>query len=886
MRPLSSSEIRRLFLEFFAGRGHEIVPSSSLVPHDDPTLLFTNAGMVQFKHVFLGDEHRPYSRAASCQKCVRAGGKHNDLENVGYTARHHTFFEMLGNFSFGDYFKREAISYAWEFLTRVLELPPDRLWVTVFQDDDEAADLWREVAGVLPERIVRLGEKDNFWAMGDTGPCGPCSEIIYDQGPETGCGSPDCAVGCDCDRFLEIWNLVFMQFFRNESGDISPLPRKSIDTGMGLERIAAVCQGKTNNFDADAFRPLIEAVERLSGRSYAAGGRDAVAMRVISDHARAAAFLVADGVVPSNEGRGYVLRRIMRRAVRYGRVLGLERPFLAKVCLEVVRLMSDVYPELAASQGAIEKMVTHEETRFGETLEFGLRLLEEEIARLRVPGNSTPVISGAFAFRLYDTYGFPVDIVQDVAREEGLDLDRDGFERAMAEQKARSRSAHRQTTLEEIPEVYRRLAEGGGGAEFVGYETLQARSEIMALVADAGRSVDRAATGWKGELVASRTPFYPESGGQVGDTGEIVSFGGRAVVHDTIKRGDLIVHIVEVVEGELRAGEEAELRVLEGRRLDTARNHTATHLLHAALREVLGDHVKQAGSSVGPQRLRFDFTHLSALSPEEIHRVEEIVNRGIRANRPVVTEVLSRDEAMKKGAIALFGEKYGERVRVVSIPGLSMELCGGTHMRQTGGIGLFRILAESGIQAGVRRIEAVTGRVALEALHAQDREWADLAAGLKCPRSEVVHRVARLRERVKELEKELEKALTRTARFDIEAAVTSARLVRGIRVVASTFDASDPKTLRETADRVRDRLGTGIAVLGAAGDGKALLVASVSKDLVSRIHAGELMKRLARIVGGSGGGRPDFAQAGGPEGGKLAEAMDCVPAVIEEILAG
>jgi len=886
VRPLLSSEIRRLFLEFFAGRGHEIVPSSSLVPHDDPTLLFTNAGMVQFKHVFLGDEHRPYSRAASCQKCVRAGGKHNDLENVGYTARHHTFFEMLGNFSFGDYFKREAISYSWEFLTRVLELPPERLWVTVFQDDDEAAALWMNVAGVPTERIVRLGEKDNFWAMGDTGPCGPCSEIIYDQGPETGCGSPDCAVGCDCDRYLEIWNLVFMQFFRDESGAISPLPRKSIDTGMGLERIAAVCQGKTNNFDIDAFRPLTEAVERLSGRSYAAGGRDAVAMRVIADHARAAAFLVADGVVPSNEGRGYVLRRIMRRAVRYGRVLGLERPFLAKVSLEVVRLMSNVYPELAASQSAIEKMISHEETRFRETLEFGLRLLEEEIARLRAPGVSSPVIPGAFAFRLYDTYGFPVDIVQDVAREEGLGLDREGFERAMAEQKARSRSAHRQTTLEEIPEVYQRLAEEGIGAEFVGYETLQARSEIMALVADGGQPVDKAVTGWKGELVASKTPFYPESGGQVGDMGEIVSLGGSAVVHDTVKKGDLIVHIVEVVKGELRTGEEAELRVLEGRRLDTARNHTATHLLHAALREVLGDHVKQAGSSVGPQRLRFDFTHLTALGLEEIHRVEEIVNRGIRANRPVVTEVLSRDEAMKQGAIALFGEKYGERVRVVSIPGFSMELCGGTHMRQTGGIGLFRIFAESGIQAGVRRIEAVTGRVALEAVHAQDREWAELAAGLKCPRSEVVPRVARLRERVKELEKELEKAITRTAWFDIEAAVTSARIVRGIRIVASTLDAGDPKILRETADRVRDHLGTGIAVLGAAADGKALLVASVSKDLVSRIHAGGLMKRLARIVGGSGGGRPDFAQAGGPEGEKLAKAIASVPAVIEEILAG
>ncbi|NDY43072.1 alanine--tRNA ligase [Dissulfurirhabdus thermomarina] len=871
MKALAASEIRRRFLDFFAQRGHEIVPSSSLVPADDPSLLFTNAGMVQFKRVFLGEESRSYTRAASSQKCVRAGGKHNDLDNVGYTARHHTFFEMLGNFSFGDYFKREAIAFAWEFLTAHLELPRERLWVTVFQDDDEAAALWREVAGVPADRIVRLGEKDNFWAMGDTGPCGPCSEILIDQGPGVGCGRPECRAGCDCDRYLELWNLVFMQFFRDEAGELHPLPRPSIDTGMGLERIAAVCQGKTTNFDSDLFAGLIARISGLSGRAYGAEPRDDVAMRVIADHARAGAFLVADGVLPSNEGRGYVLRRILRRAVRYGRVLGLEAPFLSEVTATVVDEMGEVYPELRAAGTFLDQVIRHEEARFAETLEFGLRLLDEEIDRLRRQG--ARIVPGDFIFRLYDTYGFPVDIVQDVCREEGLELDRSGFEAAMEAQRERSRRFQKSVVTRELPPIYRELLERGEGTAFVGYETLRHRARLSALVGADGAAVAAAEAGWEGELVAAETPFYGESGGQVGDRGWIRGPGGAAEVLDTRRRGDLVVHVVRVTEGRLATGEEVALEVLEARRLDTARNHTATHLLHAALRRVLGEHVKQAGSLVTPERLRFDFTHFAAVTPEELRRVEDLVNEQVRRDAEVETRVLAYREAVAEGAMALFGEKYGERVRVVSVPGWSRELCGGTHLRRTGEVGLFKILQEGSVASGVRRIEAVTGRAAVDRVHALEDLLSAAADRLRCAPREVPDRVERLAARVRELEKALEEGRGAAAAESVDDLLARAQDVNGARVLAARVRVPGAKALRDLGDRLRDRLGSGVVLLGAEAGGKALLLAMVTPDLTGRVRAGDLVKAAAGPVGGGGGGRPDMAQAGGPRPERLDEAL-------------
>ncbi len=693
MRYLKGKEIRQLFLDYFARKGHTIVPSSSLVPADDPTLLFTNAGMVQFKKVFLGQEERPYKRAASCQKCVRAGGKHNDLENVGYTARHHTFFEMLGNFSFGDYFKEEAIAYAWEFLTKELELPVERLYVTVYKDDDEAFALWQKIAGLPAERIVRLGEADNFWAMGDTGPCGPCSEIIFDQGPEVGCGRPDCRVGCDCDRYLELWNLVFMQYERDEEGRLSPLPRPCIDTGMGLERITATLQGVKTNFDSDLFAGLMAKISALTGLHYGQDQKNDVAFRVIADHSRAAAFLIADGVLPSNEGRGYVLRRIIRRAVRFGRSLGLERPFLYETAHVVVEEMGETYPELIRAAQTIEKILVLEEEKFRETLERGLALLEEELKKLAQKGER--VIPGEFIFKLYDTYGFPYDIVRDVALERGFSLDMAGFEREMAKQRERSRKAWR-GELAKAPKVFLSLLEKGLGKEFVGYETTEAEAEVLAL-ARGQEEVQALSSGEEGEAVFSKTPFYGEAGGQVGDTGLVLAPGGQAEVVDTYRLGELFVHKLKVKEGVLRKGDPVKLSVFSSRRAAIARHHTATHLLHAALRRLLGDHVHQAGSLVAPDRLRFDFTHFEPLTMEEIFALEDLINARIRDNLPVEVKLMSYKEAVDQGAMALFGEKYGEKVRVIRIGNFSMELCGGTHVHRTGDIGYFKIIAESSV---------------------------------------------------------------------------------------------------------------------------------------------------------------------------------------------
>ncbi|MBW1740553.1 MAG: alanine--tRNA ligase [Deltaproteobacteria bacterium] len=870
---MSGKQIRSLFLDFFSRNGSEIIPSSPLIPAEDPSLLFTNSGMVQFKKVFLGEETRSYTRAASCQKCVRAGGKHNDLENVGYTARHHTFFEMLGNFSFGDYFKREAISFAWDFLTKEIELPVEDLWVTVFREDDEAAKFWPEITGISPDRVVRLGEEDNFWAMGDTGPCGPCSEILVDQGPDVGCGRPDCKVGCDCDRFLELWNLVFMQFFRDESGRMTPLPTPCIDTGLGLERMAAICQGRQSNYDTDIFAGLIACIEELSGRTYGKDRQSDVAIKVIADHTRASTFLIADGLIPSNEGRGYVLRRIIRRAVRYGKVIGLKGPFISSVADVVVREMGETYPELKKASAFLGKVIDHEESRFAETLEFGLRFLDEEIAKLKKEHKTQ--ISGNFAFKLHDTYGLPVDILLDVAREEDMGLDRDGYERARSEQRERSRKARHDTVTEELPQVYRELLSSNLGNRFIGYDTTSHKSEILALLKQ-GRPIQRAPAGWCGELIAAETPFYAESGGQVGDRGWVEGPSGRAEVTDTFRKGDLIVHSIEVKHGYLESGDSIKLEVSENLRKDTARNHTATHLLHSALRQVLGEHVKQAGSMVAPDRLRFDFTHFSALTPDEIREVEDLVNEQIREDREVKTEILSYKEAMARDAMALFGEKYGETVRLVSVPDFSKELCGGTHVSRTGQIGLFKIISESSVASGMRRLEACTAQTALDFVHELEEAVSSITFQLKCPRREASKKVTRLLEMTKDLEKQLQQVKKARATQGLDKLLSGTREINHIKVLSARVEAENVRSLRDLGDRLRDKIGSGVIVIGSRADGKALLLVLVTKDLTDRLHAGNMIKQVARIIGGSGGGRPEMAQAGGPKPERLEEALEAV----------
>jgi alanyl-tRNA synthetase len=878
---MTGNEIRQKFLQYFQERGHELVESSPLVPHDDPTLLFTNAGMVQFKRLFMGEEKRDYVRAATSQRCVRAGGKHNDLENVGYTARHHTFFEMLGNFSFGDYFKEEAIRYAWEFLTNEVKLDRERLWISVFQDDDEAFSLWRKIAGVEAERIVRMGEKDNFWAMGDTGPCGPCSEIHYDQGPEVGCGRPDCRLGCDCDRYLEVWNLVFMQFNRAEDGTMTPLPKPSIDTGMGLERIAAVVQGKLTNYDSDLFTTIFRRIEVVTGKTYETDAKVDTAMRVIADHSRATAFLVADGVLPSNEGRGYVLRRIMRRAIRFGRFLGMKKPFLAEITGAVVEQMQDAYPHLLEARQLLTKVVNNEEERFLETVDNGLVMLNQEITRLKKAGGNT--VAGEFIFKLYDTFGFPVDIVRDIAIDKGLRIDEAGFHAAMEVQRQQSKKSWKAGGLAEQGAAVRELLAGGRKTRFVGYDRLETESEIVGLIAASGTAAGQAIKDEQVSIVCSETPFYAESGGQIGDRGLIKGPAGVAEVLDTVAVGDgLILHRAEVKSGTLAVGETVKLIVEESLRRMTAANHTATHLLQAALKELLGEHVKQSGSLVNPERLRFDFTNFAPLSAEELLRVEDLVNREIRANRVVQTAVQDREEAVKGGAIALFGEKYTDAVRVVSVGEFSKELCGGSHVAATGEIGLFKIIGESGIAAGVRRIEAVTGAGALARFRETESQLKEIAEQLKTNPEEIRHRIAKLQARQKELEKELAHLATRQSMGDLEQILAGAREVNGIKVVAARIQVDSPKTLREVGDRVRDRLDSGVAVLGAVVADKVSLLAIVSKDLQERCPAGKLVKELATVVGGSGGGRPDMAQAGGTMPDKLDQAL----ARVSEVVAG
>lgn len=869
---LSGNEIRTKFLKFFESKGHQVVRSSSLVPHDDPTLLFTNAGMVQFKDVFLGFDKRPYVRAATSQKCVRAGGKHNDLDTVGRTARHHTFFEMLGNFSFGDYFKRDAIIFAWEFLTEVLMLPKDKLWATVYLDDDEAFNLWLELTEIPKERIVRLGEKDNFWAMGDTGPCGPCSELLIDRGEGFRCDAPECAIGkCDCDRWLEIWNLVFMQFERDSQGNLTPLPKPSIDTGMGLERIASVVQKVNSNYDTDLFSPLIKAVERISGKKYQKGP-EGFPFRVVADHARACTFLISDGVLPSNEGRGYVLRRILRRAIRFGKSLGIDGPFMDQMVPVVVELMKDAYPELLEQQDQVMKVIQVEEGRFQETLNEGTKVANEIVERILAAKGDT--ISGKEAFLLYDTYGFPLDLTEDIAEEHGLKIDKQGFEKAMEEQRKRAREAREETVAFDFATGFSGVLDAIPPTEFLGYQDLTADSAVLAIVQGDG-AVDRLKENTEGWVLFAETPFYGESGGQVGDRGTFAVDGCQGVVLDTKKLPDgHPVHLCKVTQGVLNRGDRVKLEVESVRRQAIARNHSATHLLHRALKEVLGNHVNQAGSLVEPERLRFDFTHFEAPTEEELKRIERRVNEMILANLPVVAFETGFDEAKQLGAIALFGEKYGDRVRVVKMGEYSAELCGGTHVVSTGVIGSFKILSEGGVGAGLRRIEAVTGTAALDYYNRQEELLQQIAGFLKTPHHQLLSKIQSLTQELKEKDKELEKLNQKMALYQIDELLQSAQKVDEVTVLAAQVQVSDMEGLRTMTDLLRQKLGSGVVVLGAASEGKVNFVAAVTKDLLNKkLHAGLLVKEVAKVALGGGGGRPDMAQAGGKDPSKLPEAL-------------
>ncbi len=863
LRAMTSSEIRASFLEFFRKNGHAVVPSSSLVPGNDPTLLFTNAGMVQFKDVFLGKEVREYSRAATAQRCVRAGGKHNDLENVGYTARHHTFFEMLGNFSFGDYFKREAVHFAWNFITGTLGIPKDRLWVTVFKEDEEAARIWTEEIGIDPTRCTRMGESSNFWSMGETGPCGPCTEIFYDHGSEIP-GGPPGSPDEDGDRYVEIWNLVFMQYDRSSDGVLVPLPKPSVDTGMGLERVAAVMQGVHSNYDIDLFKSLIRAAAEITGTE----DLESSSLRVIADHIRACTFLIIDGVVPSNEGRGYVLRRIIRRAIRHGYKLGQTQPFFHKLVPTLVREMGSYYSELVSGEERATQVLALEERRFAETLTTGMALLDAETAKLK-----SSVIPGETVFRLYDTYGFPLDLTADVARERGLTIDQAGFDAAMDAQRGRARAASKfGTDLRESVKL-------SGKTQFSGYDHVTGKGKVTALIFD-GAVVDSMRPGQEGQVVLDHTPFYAESGGQIGDTGTLIGATAHFTVRDTRKMGASIAHVGVLDSGELRIGDEVETQVDAERRQAIALNHSATHLLHAALRQVLGKHVQQKGSLVAPDRLRFDFSHTQPVSPDELRRVEELVNAAIRDNAPAETRVMALDEAVAAGAMSLFGEKYESDVRVLSIGDFSMELCGGTHVERAGDIGFFKIIGESGVAAGVRRVEAVTGQAAFEWVARTDQVLRDVAFMLRGSREDIDEKVRELVERSRRLEKDIQQLKSKLASGQSGDLSNQAKDVGGIKVLAAQVDGTDAKALRDALDRLKDKLGSCIIVLATVNDGKIVLVAGVSPDLLAQFKAGDIVGAVAAQVGGRGGGRADFAQAGGTQPEKLSAALAGVETLV------
>ncbi len=865
----STTAIRQAFLDYFRDKSHEVVASSPLVPANDPTLLFTNAGMVQFKETFLGKDTRSYTRATSSQRCVRAGGKHNDLENVGYTARHHTFFEMLGNFSFGDYFKHDAIAYAWEFLTEVLRLPPERLWVTVFEEDDEAADIWLKEVGVDPARFSRIGAKDNFWSMGNTGPCGPCTEIFYDHG-ETVPGGPPGTPEEDGDRYIEIWNLVFMQYDRDESGELKPLPKPSVDTGMGLERLAAILQGVHSNYEIDLFRNLIKAAAAITGTK----DLESKSLRVIADHIRACAFLVVDGVVPSNEGRGYVLRRIIRRAIRHGHKLGQREAFFYKLVASLVEEMGAAYPELAKAQARVEQVLEQEELRFAETLDHGMKMLDESIAAM-----SGKEIPGDTIFKLYDTYGFPVDLTADIARERQLSLDMPGFEAAMEAQRERARAAST-FTVDNSGDL-----EIDGVSRFTGYECEEDRSQVTALFLN-GQPVDSLNAGDQGVIVLDRTPFYAESGGQVGDRGVLRKDNGVFRVLDTRKQGEgAIIHLGELTQGAIATGDRLEAIVDHERRTATRLNHSATHLMHAALREVLGEHVQQKGSLVDPERLRFDFSHFQPVTQEELQRIEARVNEQIRVNKDVETRVMPIDQAMEAGAMALFGEKYGDEVRVLSIGEFSVELCGGTHVERAGDIGLFKIVSEAGIASGVRRIEAVTGAAALEYIGETEKNLAEAADLVKGSRDDVAAKIGQLLDRNRKLEKELDTLKAKLASSQGSDLASEAVDIDGIKVLAAHLEGADGKSLRETVDQLKNKLSAAAVILAAVDGKKVSLVAGVTKAETARIKAGELVNHVAGQVGGKGGGRPDMAQAGGSQPENLQAALASVADWVKQQLA-
>ncbi len=862
---MKSAEIREKFLRFFESKGHQIVASSSLVPHDDPTLLFTNAGMNQFKDVFLGFDKRPYTRATTSQKCVRAGGKHNDLENVGYTARHHTFFEMLGNFSFGDYFKRDAIAYAWELLTDVFKLPTDKLWVTVYAEDDEAYDIWTKDVGVPAERVIRIGDNkgaryasDNFWMMGDTGPCGPCTEIFYDHGegiPGGPPGSPD----EEGDRYIEIWNNVFMQFNRDESGVMHPLPKPSVDTGMGLERVSAVLQHVHANYEIDLFQTLIAA----AARETACSDRDSPSLRVLADHIRACSFLIADGVIPGNEGRGYVLRRIIRRAIRHGYKLGARAAFFHRLVADLVAEMGEAYPELREHQSRITAVLKQEEERFFATIENGMEILEAELAMMS--GRGIKVFSGETAFKLHDTFGFPLDLTADVCREREVTVDAAAFDVAMARQKELARAAGKFRMAANLEYT-------GPDTAFHGYERLEERGTVLALYRD-GVPVDALSEGEQGVVVLDNTPFYAESGGQVGDRGELRASGGIFGVEDTLKiQAAVFGHHGVVKTGRIALGQAVGARVDATARVATARNHSATHLMHKALRQVLGSHVQQKGSLVDPDKTRFDFTHTAPLTAEEVREVEELVNDEILANAQTRAEVMALEAAQKTGAMMLFGEKYGEEVRVLSI-GSSVELCGGTHVSRTGDIGVFKVVAESGVAAGIRRVEAVTGRNALRYLQEQERRVQGVSALLKVQPDDVAERVVAIMDNARSIERELQRLKSKLASSQGDGLALQAIEIGGFKVLAATLEGADVPTLRESLDKLKDKLKSAAIVLAAVGDGKVSLIAGVTPDLTAKVKAGDLVNFVAQQVGGKGGGRPDMAQAGGTDPANLPVAL-------------
>ena len=865
---VSSADLRKQFLDYFAGKGHEVVASSSLVPGNDPTLLFTNAGMVQFKDVFLGRDKRSYTRATSSQRCVRAGGKHNDLENVGYTARHHTFFEMLGNFSFGDYFKQDAIQYAWEFLTEVVGLPQERLWVTVYADDDEAADIWLNKMGVSEDRFSRIGDKpgkryesDNFWAMGDTGPCGPCTEIFYDHGEDIW-GGPPGTPDEDGDRYIEIWNLVFMQYNRTADGEMHELPAPSVDTGMGLERLAAILQGVHNNYDIDLFQHLIKAAAEVTGTDDLSNQ----SLRVIADHIRSCAFLIVDGVMPSNEGRGYVLRRIIRRAARHAHRLGMNDPFFYKLVTPLVEQMGEAYPELASAQNAVESALKKEELRFAETLHQGMQILESDIKSLK-----DKQIPGETVFKLYDTYGFPVDLTADIARERGLTIDEAGFEQAMEQQRERGRSAS------QFGVDYNQDIQTCCCSEFTGYENVEFNSQVAELFVD-GEAVDNITAGQSAVVVLEQTPFYAESGGQVGDRGQLLSEGAEFAVADTQKQGGSILHIGELLSGSLSKGDSVEARIDRNNRDAIKRNHSATHLMHASLREVLGEHVQQKGSLVDASKLRFDFSHNEPVTQDELYRIERQVNAVIRGNGAATATEMKLEDAKASGAMALFGEKYDDVVRVVSMgqqegETFSTELCGGTHVRHVGDIGFFKIIAESGVASGVRRIEAVTGAAAVDWAEQNETRIATVAELVKSSQEEVTTKVQQLLKQMREQEKELNQLKAKLASQAGSDLSSQAEEVNGVNILAAKLDGVDSKDLRDTLDQLKNKLGSSAIVLASEADGKVRLIAGVSKDLTGKIKAGDLVNIAAGEVGGKGGGRPDMAQAGGDQPENIPAAL-------------